>query len=140
MRKYILSLLVLMSFTQMYAQNIVVKGQLVGEEANEFLPFATISVSKDKAQKNVLSRFATDDKGFFSSKLNPGNYFLAFQYVGKSTLVKEITVSAQDKEVDLGKIVVVESSTELDEVSVVAQTPLVKVEIDKLTYNLKDDP
>ena len=40
----------------------------------------------------------------------------------------------------MGKIVIEESSTQLDEVSVVAQTPLVKVEIDKLTYNLKDDP
>lgn len=129
-----------MSFTQLYSQNIVVRGQLLGEEVNEFLPYATISVSKDRTQKNVLSRFATDDKGFFSSKLKPGSYFLAFQYVGKSTLVKEVNVLAQDKEIDLGKIVVADSSTELDEVSVVAQTPLVKVEIDKLTYNLKDDP
>jgi outer membrane receptor protein involved in Fe transport len=41
---------------------------------------------------------------------------------------------------DLGKIVLSESSTQLDEVSIVAQRPLVKVEIDKLTYNAKDDP
>ncbi|WP_286854275.1 TonB-dependent receptor domain-containing protein, partial [Proteiniphilum sp. UBA5259] len=33
-----------------------------------------------------------------------------------------------------------ESSIELEEVSVTAQKPLVKVEIDKLTYSAKDDP
>ena len=141
MRKYLLSfLLILISFSFVHAQDIVVKGQLLGEEPNEFLPFATISVSKDANQKEILNRFATDEKGFFSSKLKPGDYFLAFQYVGKTTLVKQVKVSVNEKVVDLGKIIVEESSTQLDEVSVVAQTPLVKVEIDKLTYNLKDDP
>ena len=133
-------MLLLLSISFVQTQDVVVKGQLLGEEANEFLPFATISVSKDADQKNAVQKFATDDKGFFSSKLKPGNYFLAFQYVGKTTLVREVNLSADKKEVDLGKIVVEESSTQLDEVSVVAQTPLVKVEIDKLTYNLKDDP
>ena len=141
MKKYILSfLLLLLSISFVQSQDVVVKGQLIGEEANEFLPFATISVSKDANQKNAVQKFATDDKGYFSSKLKPGKYFLAFQYVGKTTLVKEVNLPADKKEVDLGKIVVEESSTQLDEVSVVAQTPLVKVEIDKLTYNLKDDP
>ncbi len=141
MNKYLLSFLfLLISFSFLQAQDVVVKGQLLGQEANEFLPFATISVSKDANQKNILNRFATDEKGFFSSKLKPGDYFLAFQYVGKNTLMKQIKVLANDKVLDLGKIIVEESSTQLDEVSVVAQTPLVKVEIDKLTYNLKDDP
>ncbi len=141
MKKYLLSfLLLLLSISFLQSQDVVVKGQLMGEEANEFLPYATISVSNDANQKNAVKKFATDDKGYFSSKLKPGNYFLAFQYVGKKTLVREVNISAEKKEVDLGKIVVEESSTQLDEVSVVAQTPLVKVEIDKLTYNLKDDP
>ena len=140
MRKYIISLLVLMSFTYAYSQDIVVKGQLIGEEENEFLPFATISVSKDANINTTTTKFATDEKGFFSTKLSFGEYYLAFQYVGKNTLIKKVSVSKDEKELNLGKVVLEESSTELDEVSVVAQAPLVKVEIDKLTYNLKDDP
>lgn len=141
MRKYLLSFLfILLSFSFVYSQDVVVKGQLMGEDTDEFLPFATITVSEDANQVNTLQKFATDDKGFFSSKLKPGNYFFAFQYVGKNTLVKEVGVPAQESEFDLGQIVVEESSTQLDEVSVVAQTPLVKMEIDKLTYNLQDDP
>jgi hypothetical protein len=43
MRKYLLSfLLILISFSFVHAQDIVVKGQLLGEEPNEILPFATI--------------------------------------------------------------------------------------------------
>ncbi len=140
MKKYFISLLILMSFTYAYSQQTLVKGQLYGESENEFLPFATISVSKDANQENSIKKFATDEKGLFQTMLPEGSYFLAFQYVGKSTLVKQISVQTEKKELDLGKVVVTESSTELDEVSVVAQSPLVKVEIDKLTYNLKDDP
>ena len=129
-----------MSFTYSYSQDTTVKGQLFGEEENEFLPFATISVSKDANQKSATKKFATDEKGFFQTKLSEGDYFFAFQYVGKNTLVKKVSVPKAEKEMNLGKIIVEESSTQLDELSVVAQAPLVKVEIDKLTYNLKDDP
>ena len=49
-------------------------------------------------------------------------------------------INGDKQPVDMGKIALSEQSTELDEVQVVAQRPLVKVEIDKLTYNAKDDP
>lgn len=140
MKKYFISLLVLMSFTYVYSQETLVKGQLFGEGENEFLPYATISVSKDANQKITSKKFATDDKGFFQTTLSAGDYFLAFQYVGKNTLVRKVSVPNKEKEVNLGKVVVEESSTQLEAVNVVAQKPLVKVEIDKLTYNLKDDP
>ena len=140
MKKYFILLFLLITFTFAYSQETLVKGQLFGEADNEFLPFATISVSKDADMINTVKKLPTDGKGFFKTELSEGNYFFAFQYVGKSTLVKQISVANGEKELDLGKIVIMESSTELDEVSVVAQAPLVKVEIDKLTYNLKDDP
>ena len=140
MKKYFILLLLLISFTYAYSQEALVKGQLFGEADNEFLPYATISVSKDAKMTTTVKKLPTDGKGFFKTELSEGDYFLAFQYVGKNTLVKQISVPKGGKELDLGKIVVMESSTELDEVSVVAQAPLVKVEIDKLTYNLKDDP
>lgn len=140
MKRQFLVLFLLMSFLYAHSQETLVKGQLFGEDDNEFLPYATISVSKDESMKNTVKKFATDDKGFFQTKLSVGEYFMAFQYVGKNTLVKKVSVPNQNKEFNIGKIVIIESSTELDEVSVVAQVPLVKVEIDKLTYNLKDDP
>ena len=140
MKRQFLLLFLLISFGYAHSQETLVKGQLFGEAENEYLPYATISVSKDESMKNSIKKFATDDKGFFQTKYSVGEYFLAFQYVGKNTLVKKISVPNQEKEYNIGKVVVEESSTELDEVSVVAQAPLVKVEIDKLTYNLKDDP
>ena len=42
-----------MSFSYTYSQGSHVKGQLFGEGENEFLPFATITVSKDADQKKA---------------------------------------------------------------------------------------
>ncbi len=55
-------------------------------------------------------------------------------------LKKLVEVSTSQNPLDLGEIAMDESSIELEEVSVTAQKPLVKVEIDKLTYSAKDDP
>lgn len=71
--------------------------------------------------------------------LPPGKYVFTFQFVGMNPLKRKVEVFTR-AQTDLGKIVLSESSTQLDEVSIVAQRPLVKVEIDKLTYNAKDDP
>jgi hypothetical protein len=54
--------------------------------------------------------------------------------------VKRAEITASQELYDMGVITMSESSRLLDELSVTAQAPLVKVEIDKLTYSAKDDP
>ena len=70
----------------------------------------------------------------------PGVYLINFTSVGKSPVQKEFSVSENHKNVDLGKILIAESTEMLKGVEVVAQKPLVKAEIDKVTYSVEDDP
>ena len=72
MKRQILLLFLLISFGYAHSQETLVKGQLFGEAENEYLPYATISVSKDESMKNSIKKFATDDKGFFQTKLSVG--------------------------------------------------------------------
>ena len=44
------------------------------------------------------------------------------------------------KEVDLGTMISSESNNVLKGVEVIAQKPLVKVDVDKIEYNIEDDP
>ncbi len=55
-------------------------------------------------------------------------------------LTKAVDVTSSQNQLELGEILLTEGATELDELKVTAQRPLVKVEIDKLTYSAKDDP
>lgn len=124
----------------LFAQTTHVKGQLVGPSENDPLPYATISVAKKSTPNVAYKKMATSDKGRFSVELSSGDYIFSFQFVGMSSLNKSVVTTSGQKELDLGKVLLHESSHELKEINVVAQKPLVKVEIDKLSYNTKDDP
>lgn len=62
------------------------------------------------------------------------------QSLGKVPAVKHFTLSENKKSLDLGKLYMNDDSQQLNEVTVVAQKPLVTVEVDKITYSLDDDP
>lgn len=135
-----LLLAILFVSAAVFAQSVAVKGKLVSSGDGSVLPYATISIARESVPKTSIKKLATDEKGNFSTTLNEGKYIFQFQFVGMNNLEQAVDVSRSQNPKDLGIIKMMEMSTELEEVSVVAQRPLVKVEIDKLTYSAKDDP
>jgi len=127
------------SFTLSAQLLTTVKGQVTGPTENDPLPYVTISIAKDNNPEISIKKFATDINGNFVISIPPGKYIFTFQFVGMNVLKKNVEITGQT-EIDLGKIILEESSTQLNEINVVAQKPLVKVETDKITYNAKDDP
>lgn len=140
--KHLLLLLItiLTTFSLSSQSGIPVKGQLTGPTENDGLPYATISIASSNNPATTFKKLATDEKGNFSTTLPEGKYVFTFNFVGMNDLKKDVEISESQSLVNLGKILMSESSTQLDEISVTAQKPLVKVEIDKLTYSVKDDP
>ncbi|WP_294067911.1 carboxypeptidase-like regulatory domain-containing protein, partial [Proteiniphilum sp. UBA1028] len=122
------------------AQGVTVKGKLVSAADQAPLPYATISVSRETAPASSIKKMATREDGTFSASLSPGKYIFSFHFVGMNGMTKLVEVAASQSPLDMGTVSMTESATELDELSVVAQKPLVKVELDKLTYSAKDDP
>ena len=83
----------------------------------------------------------TDMKGKFQEKVpGTGNFVMTISSIGRNTIVKDFTVKAGEKVVDFGTLYVTDASNELGQVEVVAQKPLVKADIDKIEYNVQDDP
>lgn len=122
------------------AQGVTVKGKLVSAADQAPLPYATISVSRETAPASSIKKMATREDGTFSASLSSGKYIFSFHFVGMNGMTKLVEVAASQSPLDMGTVSMTESATELDELSVVAQKPLVKVELDKLTYSAKDDP
>lgn len=118
-----------------------VKGVLVDSITKEGEPYSTVRVAfKNNIQKPVKLD-VTGLKGQFSESLAaPGTYVISFSTVGKATVARQFTLSDTHKTVDLGTIVISESSEMLKGVEVVAAKPLVKSDIDKIEYNIKEDP
>ncbi len=122
-----------------YAQTTV-RGQVIDATGKKPLPYATITVLNESDMRKPIKKFASDENGNFSTTLQSGKYVFKFHFVGMNENSQNVTVETGQKQMNLGEIVMSESSVELSEVSVVAQRPLVKVEIDKLTYSAKEDP
>lgn len=118
-----------------------VKGILIDSLSNEGEPYSTIRISLKSNPAKPVKLAVTGVDGKFSERLTvPGTYFIHFTSVGKAPVQKEFSVSATRRSVDLGKILIAEAAEMLKGVEVVAQKPLVKAEIDKVTYNMEDDP
>lgn len=133
-------LLSILFSTTLWAESVTVKGKLISMSDQNGLPYATISVASEAAPATTVKKLATQENGAFSTQLDPGKYIFTFHFIGMNRIEKTVEVNSSQKSVDMGEIEMTESSTELEEISVTAQAPLVKVEIDKLTYNAKEDP
>ena len=121
--------------------NVSVTGQVVDSLTSETVPYATMRITQPETPNEVTKVAATDDNGKFSFTMNKkGDYLLTIQFLGKRNLVIPFEVDADKKKIDMGKLLMADDSEMLGEVVVTAQKPLVKVDIDKITYSMEDDP
>ena len=118
-----------------------IKGQVVDSLSNESVPYATLRIALASAPQNPVKLLACDDDGKFTATMNkPGKYVMTMESLGKVPAKKTFTLSESKKVVNFGKLFMHDDTQQLKEVTVTAQKPLVKVEVDKLTYSLEDDP
>ena len=123
------------------APTFQIKGVLLDSLTQEGEPYATIKIVKKEAPANALKMLVTDMKGKFQEKVpGTGNFVMTISSIGRNTIVKDFTVKAGEKLVDFGTLYITDASNELGQVEVVAQKPLVKADIDKIGYNVQDDP
>lgn len=144
MRKLILILTVilasgLITLAQPPVKTYQIKGIVADSISGKGLPYATISVQS--ATQGVVKRLATDASGKFDFSMNtPGKYNVIFQSIGYQNWKQEITLEGEKTKIDLGTVKINAGVQKIDEVSVVAQKPLVRTEVDKIVYSTETDP
>ncbi|WP_321438746.1 outer membrane beta-barrel family protein [uncultured Bacteroides sp.] len=118
-----------------------VKGILLDSITKAGEPYSTIRISRKDTPNKPIKVLTTDANGKFTQKITEeGNLIISFTSVGKKVVSKEFSIKSNSTTIDLGAIYTKENAKELKGVEVVAQKPLVKTEIDKLAYNIEDDP
>lgn len=146
-RLLLLLLFVFATFATGWAQKAVdpsftIKGVLLDSLTQEGEPYATIRITKKNAPDKAVKMAVTGASGKFQEKLNipAGDYVISISSIGKAPVVKDFTLKSSAKVIDLGTLYSSEANNELKGVEVVAQKPLVKVDVDKIEYNIEDDP
>jgi len=109
--------------------------------SKESIPYVTISVSIPEKPDVYIKRIASGAKGDFELPMNKtGDYSISFESVGMKKHTRIITIIPEQKLLNLGKITMAAANKNLAEVTVTALKPLIKVDLDKITYDIKSDP
>jgi len=115
------------------------KGSIVDSLSNKALDFVTVALktADNKPVRTVLS----NSKGAFSLvKIPSGKYKLNIVSIGYKTSVVDISASGANTAIDAGIILLSPASNQLKEVSITAEKPLIKQEVDRIAYDVQADP
>lgn len=84
----------------------------------------------------MISFGITNTKGQFEfTEINQGEYFLQLSYVSYSTISQPCSISGNDKHVDLGEFMLIESNEILQEVTIKAEHIPMGIQGDTISYN-----
>ncbi|MDY0197972.1 MAG: TonB-dependent receptor [Tenuifilaceae bacterium] len=139
--KRLLSLIILMLiFVSAFAQikNAVVSGIVRDEQSKELLPYVNVTVTSKEG--SFLTGTITNEKGMFTLEgLSTGDYSVKISYIGYSEQNLPLHVGRLNSFLDFGTIVLAESATELEEVTVTAARVEVSSKMDKKSFAIDDN-
>jgi outer membrane receptor protein involved in Fe transport len=114
-----------------------IKGMVLDSLSNKGQDFITAALKMDN---QTLKTTLTNAEGTFElKKIAAGKYSITVVAMGYSAKTIDIEVK-ENKLYDLGKIILVSQSNKLNEVSVTATKPIIKQEIDRISYDMQADP
>lgn len=113
-----------------------IKGIVTDSVSKKALDYITIGLKNDKNE--LLKTGLTKDDGSFAiADIKTGKYVLSVIAMGYKLKTINLTLAGNS---DLGTIYIVPQVTGLDAVTVIADRPIVKMDIDKISYDLQADP
>jgi len=120
------------------APTVTIEGTVLDSANNKPMGYVTVAVQDSKTHAGVKSGLTKDD-GSFSLKAPAGSsYEAVFVFVGYHN--KIVPLAASGSAINVGKISLAASASQLKEVSVTAARPLMKQEVDRISYDIQADP
>lgn len=131
----ILNLVLLLSFS-LHAQTKdgIIKGK-VKDESNQPLEKATINLLRAADSSVVKNTFTREDGSFEINGLKEDRYLLLVTYLGFQQIQKQLLITAEKPEHDLGALTMKERSVELKGVTVKQISPPVTLKGDTMEFN-----
>jgi outer membrane receptor protein involved in Fe transport len=138
MKKLSLALFLMMLSLSVSAQTTI-KGIVIDSISHEPEPFATVRLFKESKTDTPQSVSVTDVNGNIKHVTKgKGTFILRISAIGRKDIVR--TINIDDKPIiNLDTLYIRNDEKTLADVKVVAQKPIVKMEVDKMTYDVQAD-
>ncbi|MBP5690262.1 MAG: TonB-dependent receptor [Bacteroidales bacterium] len=121
------------------AQSTVVRGSVVDKVTGEGEPSAVIQFFLASDESKPIAFTTTDENGNFAHSLQgTGDFYALYTQIGRKDARMPFTLSGQ-KEITIGTILAEDDAEQLAASSVTAQKVLVKMDVDKMTYEVAED-
>lgn len=123
-----------------FAQNhAIVSGKVIDKDSEEPLPFANVVLYQGTDTISVDGTI-TDENGIFVLKdLKSGNYAIKVMYVGYKVKNTGFMVGELNRNLDLGKIRLLQDASVIDEIVVSARRSANSFSLSKKSYNITDN-
>ena len=128
---------IVICFHPLSAQQIDVTGQVVEARSNKPIEFATVTLSATDSQQPITGS-TTDLDGGFLIQTDQSEFVVEVSFVGFNTHTID-DISIVNGKVDLGKLVLVQTSEALDEIVVRAERSQTEFKLDKRVFNVGKD-
>ncbi len=121
-------------------KNPAIKGVIIEKTSQAPLEYANIAVYS-VTDNSVAGGVMSSANGTFEIKnLKPGKYYVSANFIGfEKKTIENIVITADKPSIDLGRIELKSSDTELGEVAVVADKARVEFKIDRRVVNVSQD-
>ncbi|TLX71149.1 TonB-dependent receptor [Labilibacter sediminis] len=116
-----------------------IKGFLVDYGDNQTVPFANVSIEESESGALVTGCTSDIAGAFIMPSVSAGTYVLRISYLGYQPFSQANVVVVPGEVTDLGTISLVPHLTEIEEVNVVAERPMIEQGVGKTTLNISDN-
>ena len=120
------------------SQDLTIQGKVIDSVTNKPIGFVTVALQNSKTHAAIRTSFTKDDGSFSFAVQSSDSYELVLVFVGYNN--KTIPVNGTGTVSDVGKVLLAPSSKQLKEVAITSVKPLVKQEIDRISYDVQADP
>ena len=115
------------------------KGKIVDSATGEPMAFVNVSIYNQATQKFVKGAVSDDDGQFNIGGLPYGHYTVKLSYIGYTEVSRGFSVSDEHKHENLKLMHMTENSQTLEEVTVTAQRPGMRLEVDRKSFDVSQD-
>ena len=141
MKKTLSSLVIaVLSIGCAFAQKVQISGTVLDKQTRQGEPSAILQFFKAPDTEKPIAFTTTDTEGRFVHTLTgKGDYSVLFSNMGRKSVTVPFTINEGDTAIDLGEILIEDDIETLKAGTVTAQRPLVKMEVDRMTYDVAHD-
>lgn len=136
MKRYIITILLLITTTALWGQSHIIAGKVVDQQTLEPLPFANVALFTTNDTLFYRGKSTDIDGSYTIGDVSSGTYLLRITMVGYQTFFKTIEITS---DITL-PAVKLSSGSQLDEVLITAARPIFTMDGEKNIYNTSDDP